>query len=63
METFRRGDLAPGSATVAGDNLGIVRYCAGTGALCDPELHGILDGASGRAACQARRLAWLAVRR
>eukprot|EP00974_Lingulodinium_polyedra_P010748 1035838-Lingulodinium_polyedra.AAC.1 len=28
----------------AGDDLGIVRVCAGSGRLSEPRLHGILDG-------------------
>eukprot|EP00974_Lingulodinium_polyedra_P045562 4368679-Lingulodinium_polyedra.AAC.1 len=55
--------LPPGPTAIAGDNLGVVRYCADTGRARDPQLHGVLDDPLARAACSARRIHWLAVRR
>ena len=51
------------TATIVGDNLAVVRYCASTGRLLRPELHAILDPALNRAACAGRASAWMAVRR
>ena len=48
---------------ICGDNLGIVRYCAGTGRAGRPEIHDILDAALRRAACLGWRIDWEAVRR
>eukprot|EP00974_Lingulodinium_polyedra_P054646 5257027-Lingulodinium_polyedra.AAC.1 len=48
---------------LSGDNLGVVRFCAGTGRLTEPELHGILDRELGRLAATGRPTSWIAVRR
>ena len=50
-------------ATIAGDNLAVVRYCAGTGRLLRPELHAVLDPGLRAAACTGRAAGWAAVRR
>eukprot|EP00974_Lingulodinium_polyedra_P097396 9439586-Lingulodinium_polyedra.AAC.1 len=56
--------LALRDATLlSGDNLGIVRFCAGTGRLTEPELHGILDRELGHLAATGRPARWIAVRR
>eukprot|EP00974_Lingulodinium_polyedra_P035905 3445166-Lingulodinium_polyedra.AAC.1 len=44
LGTVRCTDVEPVVATIAGDSLGIVGYCADTGRLCDYELRGVLDG-------------------
>ena len=49
--------------TVAGDNLAVVRYCAGNGRLLRPELHRLLDPGLNAAAAAGRAPGWLAVRR
>eukprot|EP00974_Lingulodinium_polyedra_P124426 11190622-Lingulodinium_polyedra.AAC.1 len=43
LEALRREACPAGSALCSGDNLAIVRYCAGSGRLTEPYLHGILD--------------------
>ena len=48
---------------ICGDNLGVVRYCAGTGRATRPELHEILDQALGEAAARGTAITWEAVRR
>ena len=48
---------------ICGDNLGVVRYCAGTGRAGRPEIHDILDAPLRRAACMGWRIDWEAVRR
>eukprot|EP00974_Lingulodinium_polyedra_P111262 10762699-Lingulodinium_polyedra.AAC.1 len=55
-------ELAAGPAAVAGDNLGVVRYCADIGRFCSIEAHGILDHVLERTACRFRPLRWFAVR-
>eukprot|EP00974_Lingulodinium_polyedra_P096276 9334455-Lingulodinium_polyedra.AAC.1 len=44
LDTLLRSDCPPGPAKCSGDNLGVVRFCAGSGRLTEPHLHGILDG-------------------
>ena len=48
---------------ICGDNLGVVRYCAGTGRARRPELHEVLDQALGEAAARGIAITWEAVRR
>ena len=48
---------------MAGDNLAVVRYCAGTGRLRRPELHALLDPGLNAAAAAGRAPEWAAVRR
>eukprot|EP00974_Lingulodinium_polyedra_P110952 10730781-Lingulodinium_polyedra.AAC.1 len=56
--------LADGAASLmVGDNLGVARYCAGTGRILEPELHGILDPHLGRLAANGQMNRWIAVRR
>eukprot|EP00974_Lingulodinium_polyedra_P108817 10531617-Lingulodinium_polyedra.AAC.1 len=63
MDTILRVDCPPGLVKCSGDNLGIVRFCAGAGRLAEPHLHGILDGRLCRAAREGKAVGWLAVRR
>eukprot|EP00974_Lingulodinium_polyedra_P005492 518254-Lingulodinium_polyedra.AAC.1 len=63
MERLRAPHTPVGSTLIAGDNIGIVRYAAGTARLSDPSLHGILDSPLGTLACSSRRVTWVAVRR
>ena len=48
---------------ICGDNLGVIRYCAGTGRARRPELHDVLDQALGEAAARGIAITWEAVRR
>ena len=48
---------------ICGDNLGVIRYCAGTGIASRPEIHDILDEAQGEAAARGLCITWEAVRR
>eukprot|EP00974_Lingulodinium_polyedra_P005418 509691-Lingulodinium_polyedra.AAC.1 len=47
-------------ALLVGDNLGVARYCVGTGRILEPELHGILDPHLGRLAVTGKRGRWIA---
>ena len=53
----------PREVRICGDNLGVIRYCAGTGRASRPEIHDILDPPLRRAASQGWRIDWEAVRR
>ena len=57
------GDRARGPATIVGDNLPVVRYCADAGRLRRSHLHTILDGPLAARACSGCSTEWLAVRR
>ena len=48
---------------ICGDNLGVIRYCAGAGRATRPEIHEILDQALGDAAARGITITWEAVRR
>eukprot|EP00974_Lingulodinium_polyedra_P103028 9973701-Lingulodinium_polyedra.AAC.1 len=53
--------LASGTgALMVGDNLGVAKYCAGTGRILEPELHGILDPHLGRLAANGHVSRWIA---
>eukprot|EP00974_Lingulodinium_polyedra_P128577 11206650-Lingulodinium_polyedra.AAC.1 len=60
MECLRAPQAPVGPSLVSGDNIGIVRYAAGTARLSDPSLHGILDSPLGTLACSSRRITWMA---
>eukprot|EP00974_Lingulodinium_polyedra_P104147 10079723-Lingulodinium_polyedra.AAC.1 len=63
MECLRTPHAPVGPTRISGDNIGIVRYAAGTARLSDPSLHGVLDSPLGILACSSRRVTWMAVRR
>ena len=50
-------------ATIAGDNLQVVRYCAGTSRLHSPDLHEHLDQGLADLAVESWDVTWVAVRR
>ena len=52
-----------GRIRICGDNLGVVRYCAGTGIASRPEIHDVLDQALGDASRRGLNITWEAVRR
>eukprot|EP00974_Lingulodinium_polyedra_P096980 9399343-Lingulodinium_polyedra.AAC.1 len=60
MECLRTPHAPSGPTLVSGDNIGIVRYAAGTARLSEPALHGILDPPLGTLACGNRRVTWMA---
>eukprot|EP00974_Lingulodinium_polyedra_P017821 1727647-Lingulodinium_polyedra.AAC.1 len=63
MRVLRHPLARVDSALLAGDNIGVARYCAGTGRPTEPELHGILDRPLGQLAALRRHAHWIAVRR
>eukprot|EP00974_Lingulodinium_polyedra_P032619 3139240-Lingulodinium_polyedra.AAC.1 len=63
MECLRAPQAPVGSTLISGDNIGIVRYVAGTARLSDPSLRGVLDSSLGILVCSSRRITWMAVRR
>eukprot|EP00974_Lingulodinium_polyedra_P065855 6370054-Lingulodinium_polyedra.AAC.1 len=60
MECLRTPHAPSGSTTISGDNIGIVRYAAGTARLSEPSLHGVLGSPLGALACSGRRVTWMA---
>eukprot|EP00974_Lingulodinium_polyedra_P027409 2648746-Lingulodinium_polyedra.AAC.1 len=63
MECLRTDHAPIGPTLVSGDNIGIVRYAAGTARLSEASLHGVLDPPLGTLACSNRLVTWMAVRR
>eukprot|EP00974_Lingulodinium_polyedra_P056063 5391350-Lingulodinium_polyedra.AAC.1 len=60
MECLRHPRTPAGPSLLSGDNIGIVRYAAGTARLSEPSLHGILDSPLGILACSGQRITWMA---
>ena len=52
-----------GRVAIAGDNPGVVRYCAGTGNLTSPNTHEVLDHAIAQLASQRRGQQWILIPR
>jgi hypothetical protein len=50
-------------ASIAGDNLPVIRYCAGTSRLHNPDLHEHLDQGLADLAVEGWDVTWVAVRR
>eukprot|EP00974_Lingulodinium_polyedra_P025172 2433606-Lingulodinium_polyedra.AAC.1 len=50
-EALRHDACPPGATLCSNGTLGIANYCAGTGRVTEPTMHGILDGAVCHAAC------------
>ena len=63
LELLCNAPDGPRDVRICGDNLGVIRYCAGTGRAGRPEIHDVLDTPLRKAACMGWRIDWKAVRR
>ena len=63
LELLRRYGGGVGRARVVGDNLAVVRYCAGTARLSARPQQALLENALGSAVARGWMLDWQAVRR